>query len=137
MRTITAIFCGFHVLDLDSNQISGTLPSTWSAWTQLTLLYLQNNTVPSTRRGLTGTLPEQWQSLRALKFLNLAHNTLSGVIPPAWMTGMTNLTFLGLNDNRLRGSVPLLPRSLGKPYTTPVRPYRNNPLTIKGTRMSK
>ena len=63
-----------QVLEMFDNYISGTLPATWSAWTQLTLLYLQSNTVPSTRRGLTGTLPEQWQSLRALQFLNLAHN---------------------------------------------------------------
>ena len=85
---------------MDSNNLTGTLPSTLSDLTtspagwRLTRNY-----------SLGGPIPSTLATLANLQGLNLYFNALTGTIPPA-LGGMPNLISLELNDNKLTGSIP-------------------------------
>ncbi|WP_247235536.1 leucine-rich repeat domain-containing protein [Telluribacter sp. SYSU D00476] len=85
-------------LDLNSNSLQGTLPSSLSGLTDLQLLYLNNNE-------LSGSLPESWSDLTNLQHLILGHNQVSGSLPDSWSV-LTNLRSIHLYDNELSGSLP-------------------------------
>ena len=104
-------FTALTYLSLSSTQLSGSLPASWGAlsnmvWfsasrtslsgvlppelssmTGLTALYLDSN-------ALTGSLPASFSSLTALKTLMLSANTLSGSLSQAMLCGMAALTWL-------------------------------------------
>ena len=61
-------------LDLPTNNLSGTLPSSLSALTNLTQLFLINNQ-------LSGSIPSSLSALTNLQNLILSNNQLSGSIP--------------------------------------------------------
>ena len=90
---------GAHVteINLDSNGLSGTLPSL-AGLPQLQYCILSNNR-------LTGSIPAV-SSLTGLRILELYANDLTGPIPS--LAGLSSLTSLELNSNRLSGGIPSL-----------------------------
>ncbi|CAI5513991.1 unnamed protein product, partial [Closterium sp. Naga37s-1] len=108
--------------DLDDNNLSGSIPSTFSSLSNLTELYLNDNnlsgSIPSTfsslsnlfrldlsRNRLIGSIPSTIGNMSSLKSLDLDDNNLSGSIPSTF-SSLSNLTELYLNDNNLSGSIP-------------------------------
>ena len=85
-------------LDLDSNNLQGTLPSAIGNLTSLEGLLLGNNQ-------LSGAIPAEIGNLTSLEGLGLHGNSLSGAIP-AEIGNLTNLRQLFLSDNSLSGAIP-------------------------------
>lgn len=84
-------------LNLRNNQISGEIPAKIGNLNKLTQLFLENNM-------LTGTIPIEIENLSNLEQLDLHFNNLSGTIPPG-IFNMTNLTTLILFGNELSGTL--------------------------------
>jgi hypothetical protein len=85
--------------NLFSNQLSGTIPFSWSRFTELRSLFLHNNR-------LTGTLPPEFGSLPKINFFNVALNQLHGKLPESW-SSLRNVFMMSFQDNpRLEGVVP-------------------------------
>ena len=74
------------------DQLTGTLPSSWSALTQLQRLNLSFN-------NLNGTLPGSWSNLIKLQLLVLTGNLLTGALPESW-GNLTQLQYLDLRNFR-------------------------------------
>ncbi|CAI5480194.1 unnamed protein product [Closterium sp. Yama58-4] len=72
--------------DLSSNQLSGSIPASVSALSQLTTLYLYKNQ-------LTGSIPAEIGSMTKLEYVSLANNQLNGAVPAA-IASLTKLAFL-------------------------------------------
>ena len=103
-------------LDLYSNQLSGSIPSSLGNLSNLEYLDLTENQ-------LSGSIPSSLGNLSNLEFLHISANQLSGSIPSS-LGNLSNLEFLHLTFNQLSGSIPeqpgepIQPRisgSLGKP----------------------
>ena len=86
------------ILNCDSIGLSGRIPESIGALTELTQLGLKNN-------NLSGEIPESIGNLTNLKQLNLADNALSGSIPDT-IGNLISLTNLVLSNNELSGSIP-------------------------------
>ena len=89
-------------LDLDGNQLSGTIPYSLGALADLQSLSLGNNE-------LSGAIPRELGGLANLQELELTYNQLGGAIPPE-LGDLANLKELGLAGNQLSGTIP---RELG------------------------
>ena len=85
-------------LDLNDNQLSGTIPTQLGNLANLEELLL-------TRNQLSGEIPPELGSLANLEWLRLNNNQLTGEIP-AELGRLTNLTVLRLAGNQLTGCVP-------------------------------
>ena len=85
-------------LDLNDNQLSGTIPTQLGNLANLEKLLL-------TRNQLTGTIPAELASLTGLDILALGGNQLSGEIPPE-LGSLSNLVELSLWENELTGTIP-------------------------------
>ena len=85
-------------LNLDSNELTGTIPGALGGLTSLVELDLGRNR-------LTGTIPASLGFLTDLEELRLGENRLSGNVP-ANLGNITNLQRLLLNDNQLTGTIP-------------------------------
>ena len=85
-------------LDLDDNQLSGTLPPELGGLANLEALWLTSNQ-------LTGAIPPELGSLSNLTELVLWGNQLSGEIPSE-LGNLSNLRILDLQYNQLTGCVP-------------------------------
>ena len=83
---------------LRHNQLSGTLPASWSGMKELTTLGLNDN-------ALSGSLPAQWSAMRKLVNFRLHDNVFDGSLPATWAT-MSNLDLLFLRNNFLKSSIP-------------------------------
>ncbi|KAI8621508.1 hypothetical protein BC830DRAFT_208817 [Chytriomyces sp. MP71] len=77
--------------------ISGTIPASIAALSQLNVLSLQNNS-------LTGEIPASWASSALISAITLGNNHFSGTIPP--LGNLANLNTLDLSHNALSGSIP-------------------------------
>ncbi len=111
---------GGHVteLNLNSNHLVGSIPSTLSNLSSLQDLGLSTNQ-------LTGSIPASLGSLSSLKFLNLSGNQLTDGIPTS-LGSLSNLEGLWLSANQLTGSIP---SSLGSlPHLTDLS-LKTNQLT--------
>ncbi|PHT48908.1 hypothetical protein CQW23_13116 [Capsicum baccatum] len=86
-------------LDLNTNQISGTIPSQIGSLVKLQILCIFDNY-------LNGSIPEEIGYLRSLTKLSLGWNILNGSIPPS-LGKLNNFTLLNLYENQLSGSVPV------------------------------
>ncbi|KAM3699424.1 hypothetical protein ACJW31_05G024500 [Castanea mollissima] len=87
-----------RLIDLSSNNLSGSIPAEISDLSELRFLNLSRN-------HLMGKIPETIGSMKELESIDLSRNHLSGEIPPS----MSNLTFLSLLDlsyNNLSGRIP-------------------------------
>ena len=85
-------------LELGDNQLTGSIPSSLGSLTNLRILELYLNQ-------LTGSIPSSLGSLSNLEGLGLGGNRLTGSIPPS-LGSLSNLEGLGLGDNQLTGSIP-------------------------------
>lgn len=66
-----------QTVELQNNQLNGTLPSSWSALPSLQYMDLHEN-----RFG--GSLPPSWSNLHSMVSLSVALNFLSGDLPSSW-----------------------------------------------------
>jgi Leucine-rich repeat (LRR) protein len=108
-------------LTLETNQLSGTIPSSLGQLTNLRSFDLYNNK-------LSGTIPSSLGQLTNLRLLTLETNQLSGTIPSS-LGQLTNLTWLHLDYNQLSGistvlklpNLDLLHCSMSKnPFNCPI-----------------
>ncbi|MEJ2629328.1 MAG: immunoglobulin domain-containing protein, partial [bacterium] len=83
---------------LINNQLSGAIPSTLGDLLQLERLYLHENQ-------LTDSIPSALGNLSQLISLQLGDNQLSGTVPKE-IFNLTYLTTLSLYENNLFGSIP-------------------------------
>lgn len=96
-----------RILDMDVNQISGSLPDL-SNLSQLIWLQLGSNQ-------LSGTLPAWLNNMTSLLRIHLRNNQFTGPIPD--LSNLTNLISLGLGWNQLTGPVPAWLNSLTSIYS--------------------
>ncbi|CAM9720000.1 unnamed protein product [Ectocarpus sp. 12 AP-2014] len=82
-------------LDLNNNNLKGTIPEALGALTELKVLDLHGNK-------LKGPIPAALGALKGLEVLDLAGNKLTGPIPEA-LGALTELTVLELYSNELTG----------------------------------
>ena len=85
-------------LSLTLNNLTGAIPAEIGNLTKLTSLGLASN-------NLTGAIPSEIGDLTSLESLSLTLNNLTGAIP-AEIGNLTNLTSLGLSQNSLSGAIP-------------------------------
>ncbi|MCZ0954476.1 MAG: leucine-rich repeat domain-containing protein, partial [Rhodospirillaceae bacterium] len=86
------------MIDLSSNQLSGSIPAELGDISNLEELWLYNNE-------LSGPIPGELGDLSSLRLLILSLNQLSGSIPTG-LGNLSNLELLSLNANKLSGPVP-------------------------------
>jgi hypothetical protein len=86
------------IINLQANNLVGTLPAGLGNLGNLQALWLQYNQ-------LSGTIPKEIGNLLNLSDLGLHYNLLSGTIPIE-LGNMTNLQSLWLDANRLTGAIP-------------------------------
>ncbi|OUD12297.1 MBG domain-containing protein [Thioflexithrix psekupsensis] len=86
-------------LYLNSNNLSGTLPSELGNLTGLIQLGLMDN-------NLTGTIPPELGQLPSLGYVYLRGNKLSGEIP-SQLGNLSALSDLSLDGNQLSGQIPV------------------------------
>jgi hypothetical protein len=87
-------------LSLNSQSLTGSIPSTISTLTGLTNLYLGYNS-------LTGPIPSSLGEMTKLSFLHIYANRLTGSLPSTLST-LTGVTFLALGGSTLVGPIPSL-----------------------------
>ena len=85
-------------LELNDNQLSGSIPSSLGNLSNLELLSLEDNQ-------LSGSITSSLGNLSNLEYLSLAVNQLSGSIPSS-LGNLSNLEYLALAVNPLSGSIP-------------------------------
>ena len=86
-------------IDLDDNELTGTIPVELGGLSNLGTLTLWSNE-------LTGSIPVELGGLPNLETLWLSGNELSGPVPPE-LGDLANLGQLGLANNALSGSIPV------------------------------
>ncbi len=96
--TLSGDGCSVTELNLNNNQLSGSIPSELGNLSNLTLLHFSGNQ-------LSGNIPSELSNLSNLTGLVLRNNQLDGSIPPA-LGNLSNLIELSLNDNYLSGNIP-------------------------------
>ena len=87
-----------RMIDLSSNNLSGSIPIEILALFQLKFLNLSRN-------NLTGKIPEKIGNMKELESIDLSRNHLSGEIPSS-MSNLTSLSRLDLSYNNLSGRIP-------------------------------
>mgnify|MGYP000878029277 FL=1 len=92
-----------RTLTLHDNLLTGTIPETIGKLIELDYLHLSNNK-------LTGSIPKDIEKLTKLRNIYLYNNQLTGIIP-ANIGNLTKLYSLYLYNNKLTG---IIPESIGK-----------------------
>jgi Leucine-rich repeat (LRR) protein len=109
--------CAILSISLDAFNLSGTLPTSLSAFHNLTALLLPSNS-------LTGSLPSQFFSFFThLISLDLSSNFLTGSLPDLNLSSWHPLTYLSLTSNQLSGMFPL---SFSSPHLAHLSLARNH-----------
>ncbi|KAK9707581.1 hypothetical protein RND81_07G206500 [Saponaria officinalis] len=85
-------------LDLQRNNIIGTIPDCWDYSEELEYINFSSN-------NLSGTIPMSMGQAPNLNFLKLSNNSLQGPIPPT-LSSSSNLQILDLGENKLIGNIP-------------------------------
>ena len=93
-----AISCS---INLDSNQLSGTIPHAYS--------YRPRVSIRIGRNKLSGTIPSALASVKLYDMLYLQENELSGAVPD-----LKIFSSALLNGNKLTGALPLLHNTGGR-----------------------
>ncbi|CUI14733.1 GP46-like surface antigen, putative [Bodo saltans] len=92
-------------VNLASNGLTGTLPSSFSALTSLTNLDFHGNS-------LVGSPPSSWSQLSVIQSIFLQDCKLNGTLPDEWGV-LSNLRVIQVHVNRLVGTLPSSWGSLG------------------------
>ncbi|XVF36366.1 hypothetical protein REPUB_Repub19eG0052600 [Reevesia pubescens] len=87
-----------RVLNLSSNSLVGVIPPNISKLSELTVLDLMTNKI-------TGGVPTDIDRLVKLQVLNLGRNLFTGTIPPS-VANLSSLETLDLGTNNLTGIIP-------------------------------
>ncbi|QHN94634.1 Receptor-like protein [Arachis hypogaea] len=87
-----------RMVDLSSNNLTGTMSPQLFSLSQLHFLNLSHNR-------LTGTIPKEIGNMTQLESLDLSKNDLTGEIPES-MSSLSFLNNLNLSFNNLRGQIP-------------------------------
>uniref|UniRef100_A0A2N9EG86 Uncharacterized protein n=1 Tax=Fagus sylvatica TaxID=28930 RepID=A0A2N9EG86_FAGSY len=87
-----------RIIDLSSNNLSGSIPVDISVLSELHFLNLSRN-------HLMGSIPEKIGSMKQLESIDLSRNLLSGEIPPS-MSNLSFLSYLDLSYNNFSGRIP-------------------------------
>uniref|UniRef100_A0A8R7P9P8 non-specific serine/threonine protein kinase n=1 Tax=Triticum urartu TaxID=4572 RepID=A0A8R7P9P8_TRIUA len=90
-----------YILNLSKNKLSGELPpvlGTYGIGSGLVSLHMEGNR-------FHGQIPERWHLLVSTRQINLSHNGLSGVVPK-FFEQLDKLEQLDLSYNNLEGAVP-------------------------------
>ena len=90
-------------IDLQYNNLRGTIPDSIGIMNELTVLALGGNQ-------LTGTIPDSIWNLTKLSILFLQENELQGILPDS-IGNLNQLVYLSLSQNKLNGTIP---DSIGK-----------------------
>jgi len=86
------------LIDMSSNNLSGTIPPQMFSLIGLSSLNLSNNK-------LAGKIPNEIGNMKSLESLDFSRNQLSGEIPQS-LSGLSFLGYLNLSFNNLRGKIP-------------------------------
>ncbi|TKY73075.1 Leucine-rich repeat receptor protein kinase TDR [Spatholobus suberectus] len=86
------------VIDLDSNNLSGTIPKSVSKCQALEKIKLSNN-------NLTGHIPDELATIPVLGVVDLSNNKFNGPIP-AKFGSSSSLQLLNVSFNNISGSIP-------------------------------
>ena len=87
-------------LQLSDYNVVGSIPSTLSNLTELTIMDLGSNSI-------TSSIPSSMGSLRSLQYLDLHNNSLTGTIPELLLYS-PQLVYVSLHTNKLHGPMPSL-----------------------------
>ncbi|KAK4391146.1 Receptor-like protein EIX1 [Sesamum angolense] len=115
LPNLSSKFSGSPIIDLSSNNFSGSLP----------LLNPSTSILQLSRNMFWGSISSIC-TLRLLGFLDLSYNQLSGPLPDCWMS-MGRLAILNLENNDISGEIPPSLAQLQFPLLT--LQLRNNNLT--------
>lgn len=111
-----------EVIDLSSNNLTGTLPNETSQFLRLTSFKVSNNFLMGELPLVIGTYPE-------INVIDLSLNQLNGLLPPSLFTS-SRLRDLNLSGNSFTGSIPF-PNSqdaISTSSNVPVLPTQNSSL---------
>lgn len=86
-------------INLDRNNVSGSIPASIGNISTLTIIDLHNNAI-------VGTIPDAINNLSKLAYLDISDNQIGGNIPTA-LSGLSVLKKMYLQNNRLVGSIPV------------------------------
>nr|XP_034916258.1 probable leucine-rich repeat receptor-like protein kinase At5g49770 isoform X2 [Populus alba] len=87
-----------EVVRLDNNLLAGTVPSNINNLTRVSEMYLSNN-------GLTGPLPNL-TGMDLLTYLDMSNNTFNDTEFPPWFSTLQSLTTLVMEKTQLTGQIP-------------------------------
>ncbi|MDY8138495.1 hypothetical protein [Aquimarina sp. 2201CG5-10] len=96
---VTVVDGRVTVLNLENNNLQGTIPSSISNLLHLTSLDLNTNQ-------LIGEIPSSMGALLELTYLSMHHNSLSGVLSPS-LGSLSNLIVMDLSFNMIQGVIPI------------------------------
>ncbi|GKV31577.1 hypothetical protein SLEP1_g40255 [Rubroshorea leprosula] len=88
-----------QVIRFDNNSLSGSVPSNLSNLTSLQELYLSNNKLNGSLPSLTG--------MSKLNTLDLSNNSFNTSAIPRWVSSLSSLTTLRMENAQLQGEVPV------------------------------
>lgn len=112
-----------EILNLASNNLTGSIPGDYSLLRRLRALYAYSNSLTGTlplqlgvlaklevldlsSNRLQGSLPAAWHGMESMQALKMHYNRLTGQLPEHWGQGMANLSILSLAMNRIGGALP-------------------------------
>jgi Leucine-rich repeat (LRR) protein len=91
-------------MDLDSNNLDGSINEGIGSYFYLSFLDLSANSI-------TGTIPDSMIFLHGLTYLSLSSNSLTGTLPPR-LSELTLLGLLAVSSNSLSGCQPTMASSV-------------------------
>jgi len=86
------------LIDMSSNNLSGTIPPQMFSFIGLSSLNLSNN-------NLSGKIPNEIGNMKNLESLDFSKNQLGGEIPQS-LSSLSFLGYLNISFNNLRGKIP-------------------------------
>ncbi|KAL6329194.1 hypothetical protein AAG906_014803 [Vitis piasezkii] len=102
-----------EVVRLDGNSLSGPVPSNLNNLTEVKELFLSNNK-------LTGTVPDL-TGMNSLNYMDMSNNSFDVSDVPSWLSTLQSLTTLTMENTNLKGAIPASLFSLPQLQTVSLR----------------